>query len=143
MEDTVMAVLGPTAEEAKILQVLSTDGGYRTGDVADLVWPQFGQDRRQASTAVRACLLGLQKKGLVRPMDDEKPVCWAKVAPVKGATGLRQPCPRCGGQPEVKKGKTYWVAACPKDHFPRGISATPMTTKAKALEAWDFDMQPR
>lgn len=65
--------------DRKILIVLDTVGGYTTSDVADRVWPEFGGSRRTHSAAVRSWLLDLEKKGLVKRLDDEKPVCWVKV----------------------------------------------------------------
>ena len=52
-----------------------------------------------------------------------------------------EPCPICGGQPEASKGKTYWTARCPKDHFLRKVVATPMKTKNLAFVAWDDDVK--
>lgn len=46
-------------------------------------------------------------------------------------------CPRCGEQPVVTKGPTYWTAHCPMAHLPGRVSATPMRTKKAALEAWN------
>lgn len=48
-----------------------------------------------------------------------------------------EPCPRCGKQPVVKKGPTYWTAHCSESHLAGSVSATPMRTKRAALEAWD------
>jgi hypothetical protein len=48
-----------------------------------------------------------------------------------------QPCPRCGNQPTVSKGKTYWTAYCARDHFPGRVAATPMPSRTSALTAWD------
>jgi hypothetical protein len=48
-----------------------------------------------------------------------------------------EPCPRCGEQPQVTKGPTFWTAHCPVSHFPGSVSATPMRTKRAALEAWN------
>lgn len=50
---------------------------------------------------------------------------------------MHEPCPRCGEQPAVTKGPTYWTAYCAKSHFPGGVRATPMRTKSAALQAWD------
>lgn len=69
-----------TDYEEKILLVLPTDSGFQTGDIADRVWPVIGDNRRQHAVAIRALLLGLEAKGLVRKLDSEKPVCWTKVA---------------------------------------------------------------
>jgi hypothetical protein len=52
-----------------------------------------------------------------------------------------EPCPRCGKQPIVSKGKSYWTAHCETSHFPRKVEATPMKTKHQALAAWDEDVK--
>ncbi|WP_241299572.1 MULTISPECIES: hypothetical protein [Burkholderia cepacia complex] len=74
-----MATIELSEYDHKILIVLDTVGGYTTSDVADRVWPEFGGSRRTHSAAVRSWLLALEKKGLVKRLDDEKPVCWVKV----------------------------------------------------------------
>lgn len=63
---------------AKILAVLDTDGGFTTGQVARKVSPIFGVSQRQHSGAIRSWLLQLKADGLVRELDDQKPVCWVK-----------------------------------------------------------------
>ena len=65
-----------TDYERKVLAVLAADGGYTTGVVAERVSPMFGGNKRAHSSAVRSWLLGLERRGLVKRMDDEKPVCW-------------------------------------------------------------------
>lgn len=37
---------------------------------------------------------------------------------------MNEPCPRCGAQPAVTKGPTYWTAYFTKSHFP-GESGQP------------------
>lgn len=64
----------------KILAQLDTRGGFTTGQVAERVEPMFGHNRRTHSGAVRAWLSELKAAGLVREMDDRKPVCWVKTA---------------------------------------------------------------
>lgn len=64
----------------KILAVLDTDGGFTTGDVAKRVTPIFGHNKRTHSHAIRSWLCDLQKRGLVKTLDDQKPVCWVKCA---------------------------------------------------------------
>lgn len=68
-----------TDYEQKVLAALSTDGGFLTGDVASRVMFVISPNSRKQSAAVRALLVGLERKGLVRRMDDQKPVCWVKV----------------------------------------------------------------
>jgi hypothetical protein len=65
--------------ERKILDALDTRGATLTGEVAKAVQPIFGINQRQHSGAIRSWLVGLEKKGLVRRLDDQKPVCWVKV----------------------------------------------------------------
>lgn len=67
-----------TDYDQKILDVLSTRGGFTTGDVAKRVMPMFGSNMHQHSGAVRSWLLRLEKSGLVRRLDNDKPVCWCK-----------------------------------------------------------------
>lgn len=33
-------------------------------------------------------------------------------------TANHEPCPRCGEQPTVTKGPSYWIAYCPNSHLP-------------------------
>jgi len=68
-----------TEYEQRTLATLDTDGGFTTGDVAKRVQPMFGHSMRTHSAAVRQWLLGLERRGLVKRLDDEKPVCWVKV----------------------------------------------------------------
>jgi hypothetical protein len=68
-----------TAYHQKVLAQLDTRGGSTTSQVAGLVEPMFGHSRRTHSGAVRAWLLELEAAGLVRKLDDQKPVCWVKV----------------------------------------------------------------
>ncbi|WP_150670963.1 hypothetical protein [Pandoraea anhela] len=65
--------------DKKILGILDARGAYTTADVAKRVEPQFGHNRRTHSGAVRSWLLNLERQGLVRRLDDQKPVCWLKV----------------------------------------------------------------
>ena len=69
-----------SAYDKKILDVLDSAGAYTTADVAKRVTPQFGHNRRTHSGAVRSWLINLERKGLVKRLDDQKPVCWLKVA---------------------------------------------------------------
>ena len=62
--------------DALILALLDGPGGYTTGDIAARCTPQFGHNKRTHSAFIRQQLLELQRAGKVRPMDDQKPVCW-------------------------------------------------------------------
>lgn len=67
--------------EKKILAALPSDGGLMTRDVAKKVYPMFGHTNHMHSAAVRSWLLHLEHLGLVRKLDDEKPVCWQLATP--------------------------------------------------------------
>ncbi len=69
-----------TDYECQILATLDTRGGTATGDVAQKVRPLFGSNMHQHSGAVRSWLLQLERKGFVRKLDDQRPVCWVKTA---------------------------------------------------------------
>ncbi|HCT05865.1 MAG TPA: hypothetical protein DIW86_10930 [Pseudomonas sp.] len=62
--------------DRKVLAALAGPGALLTRDVAARVCPRFGTSQHQHSGAVRAWLLQLEKQGLVRRLDAEKPVCW-------------------------------------------------------------------
>lgn len=65
--------------DKKILDALDTVGGFTTGGVARRVTPKFGNNNRQHSGAIRSWLVNLEKNGLVKRMDNQKPVCWIKM----------------------------------------------------------------
>ncbi|WP_175693959.1 hypothetical protein [Burkholderia ambifaria] len=68
-----------TEYDRKILAVLDTDGGFTTTEVARRVEPTFGGSRHTHAGAIRSWLVQLERRGLVKRLDDEKPVCWVKV----------------------------------------------------------------
>lgn len=69
-------------QEREILAVLSTDGGFTTGDVAKKVPRMLSSvNARMHSAAIRQWLLKLEGDGRVKKMDDQKPVCWALTNP--------------------------------------------------------------
>lgn len=68
-----------TEYHQKILDALDTQASFLTGDVAKRVSPQFGHSSRTHSGAIRSWLLELEQAGLVKRLDDQKPVCWLKV----------------------------------------------------------------
>ncbi|MGA3983458.1 hypothetical protein ACI2TD_18040 [Ralstonia nicotianae] len=74
-----MATRGLSEFDKKVLAVLDTIGGYTTAEVMKRVTPVFADNRRMHSAAVRSWLVQLERKGLVRRLDDLKPVCWVKV----------------------------------------------------------------
>lgn len=69
-----------TLVELSILRVLDEQGGFVTGDVADRagMWRSPEPDNRAASIKARRALLDLQARGLVAPMDDQKPIAWVR-----------------------------------------------------------------
>ena len=72
----------------KILAVLTTTGGFTTGRVARMAEIRFGCNGHQNSGYVRQVLLSMERAGLVRKLDDDKPVCWVKVDAASIGTGL-------------------------------------------------------
>lgn len=53
-------------------------GGFTTGDLAKKIPSNHSHNNREHSAAVRALLVEMESEGLVRKMDDLKPVCWIK-----------------------------------------------------------------
>lgn len=64
--------------ETQILAALDGPGGWTTGDIARQCKPMRGNNRNQHSAFIRQYLLALQAEGKVKPMDDQKPICWVK-----------------------------------------------------------------
>lgn len=62
--------------DTQILNALSGPGGRTTGDVAARCTPQFGHSRQTHTAYIRLRLLELQRAGRVKPLDEQKPVCW-------------------------------------------------------------------
>ncbi len=62
----------------RILAALKEDGGFDTGHVASRVGA--GSSKRRRSQLMRVDLLRLQALGWVRPMDDQKPICWVRTS---------------------------------------------------------------
>lgn len=65
--------------DEQILEALRGPGAYCTGDVARNCNPLFGHNNRTHTAFIRQRLLTLQRAGLVKPLDDLKPVCWVRV----------------------------------------------------------------
>lgn len=76
-----------TEYDKKVLAALDGPGALLTRDVAARVSPMFGLNQYQHSGAVRSFLLQLEKQGLVRRLDDQKPVCWRLVDPKENSGG--------------------------------------------------------
>ena len=62
----------------QILAALDTCSALTTGAVASHCSPMFG-NKRMHSALIRGELLELQREGKVKPMDDQKPVCWVLI----------------------------------------------------------------
>lgn len=77
--------------EREIIERLSEDSGFVTGDVAKGV-TMFGHNARTHSGAVRSWLVGLKARGLVDHLDSQKPVCWKRTP--AGTAALGQPATR-------------------------------------------------
>lgn len=67
--------------DEKILLILAHRWGMTTSDVAARVRPLFGHSSRTHSSYIRSRLLDLEKRGLVKRLDNEKPVCWQRTQP--------------------------------------------------------------
>lgn len=70
-ESLILDAMGPGGPGA---------GGLLTGDIAKKVRPMFGSTNSQHSGFIRQRLLTLESEGRVRKLDDQKPVCWVRVA---------------------------------------------------------------
>ena len=65
--------------EIPILKALNENGGFTTGYIAASFPSPFAhRSKREHSSDVRSWLLHMMGKGWVRPMDDQKPVCWTR-----------------------------------------------------------------
>ena len=64
--------------EKTLLQLLDGHGGYETGYLAQVLAKPAELSTHKHSANVRRVLLVLENKGLVKRLDDEKPVCWVK-----------------------------------------------------------------
>ena len=69
-----------TMRQAEILAVLGWGGGFVTGHIAALV-PSVstrGLSRHVQSAWVRRELLQMEKAGLIKRLDNQKPVAWVR-----------------------------------------------------------------
>ncbi len=84
-------------DKAKILDLLSGNGGYTTGEIASQL-PTRSPNPRQHTAYVRSVLLTMKDEGLLREMGDQKPVVWIlakgsppqRPAPAQSTSGCRQ-----------------------------------------------------
>lgn len=67
-----------TSTDYAILEALSEDGCWLTGQVSKRVKISYGGTNRQRSAAVREWLLRLKAEGLVALGDDQKPDVWKR-----------------------------------------------------------------
>lgn len=65
--------------EQSILRMLTRNGGWTTGQIARECVELTDGTSYTRSARVRQTLLDMQKRGLVKHMDDAKPVCWVLV----------------------------------------------------------------
>ncbi|WP_315125188.1 hypothetical protein [Comamonas antarctica] len=64
--------------DQKILAVLDTKGGFTTAHVAKTIGPDLGMSYRRWCARVRQELESLCARGLVRQLDNLKPIAWVK-----------------------------------------------------------------
>jgi hypothetical protein len=77
-----------TSTYAEVLRVLDEEAGLLTGEAARRAKFNYGSNQRQRSGAVRSWLDAMKRDGLVRFLDDKKPVCWVRTP--DGTAALRQ-----------------------------------------------------
>lgn len=68
-----------TELEQSILRMLTRHCGWTTGQIARECVELTDGTSYTRSARVRQALLSMQKRGLVKPLDDAKPVCWVLV----------------------------------------------------------------
>jgi hypothetical protein len=71
--------------EVMILAALDERGAFRTGQIAKSFASPCNRSVREHSSDVRVWLLDMRERGLVKPLDREKPVCWVRT-PLGSAT---------------------------------------------------------
>jgi hypothetical protein len=64
-----------SAYEIAMLRALDETGGSVTADVSEHA---FGSTRRERSANAHHSLKSMMRLGLVRTLDDQKPVCWCR-----------------------------------------------------------------
>lgn len=74
--------------EENILVALDERGGFTTGKVAKTFESPFKRSVREHSSDVRSWLLDMRERGLVSPMDDQRPICWVRTS--LGSATLRR-----------------------------------------------------
>lgn len=74
--------------EMAILAALDERGGFTTGKIAKTFESPFKRSVREHSSDVRSWLLDMRERGLVSPLDNEKPICWVRTS--LGSATLRR-----------------------------------------------------
>lgn len=67
--------------KAKILAVLKSagNGGCARFSIAARITPQYGHSSRTHAAYIHGLLRDLEHDGLVRRIDDQKPIIWVKI----------------------------------------------------------------
>jgi hypothetical protein len=66
------------AHDKKILEAVYEDGGSTALQISDRCGLPASGNGRMRSGAMRSWLSLLERRGLVRKMDDMKPICWIR-----------------------------------------------------------------
>ena len=81
MHDEVQTLRGLPQDERKkkINEIRTNLKDWAKKEGIDLIFVSpFNRTKRQHSGDVRSWLLDMEKRGLVKRMDDQKPVCWLR-----------------------------------------------------------------
>lgn len=83
MTDRTHTPPAPRGIECEILAYIGRGhGGFTTGDIAQGIKSKIGHTRSMQSGAVLSILKGMEAKGMVSRIDDQKPIAWgASLAP--------------------------------------------------------------
>jgi hypothetical protein len=71
--------------EDQILNALEFNCGRAVGDIAQSTGITFGHSRRTTSSYLTQKLVEMEKQGLVRRMDHEKPIAWVRTDKTGGS----------------------------------------------------------
>jgi hypothetical protein len=67
----------------EIINLVPEHCGWATANIAKALPTKFGHNRRTNSGYVLSHLLRLEKNGLVRRLDDKKPIAWTRMPNVE------------------------------------------------------------
>jgi len=81
---TKVVPIGLTEQDKMILNVLNTEHGSASGQIAKKVAFNLSENPRVHAAGIRSRLMELERKGFVKHLNNEKPVTWVKIA-VPGA----------------------------------------------------------